>query len=81
VSCDFLFFNKTQNRVKILWWDQTGYCLLYKRLERGAFRVPKALEPGATSVAINAINAAEMKSILEGVALPTTRVRVASQAA
>lgn len=74
----FLFFNKAQNRVKILWWDQTGYCLLYKRLERGAFRVPKALEPGATSVAIDA---AEMKSILEGIALPATRFRAAAQAA
>lgn len=74
----FLFFNKAHNRVKILWWDQTGYCLLYKRLERGAFRVPLALEPGATSVCIDA---AEMKSILEGVALPATRWRGADQAA
>jgi transposase len=74
----FLFFNKAQNRVKILWWDQPGYCLVYKRLERGAFRVPKALPPGATSVAIDG---AEMKSILEGVALPATRFRAAAQAA
>jgi transposase len=51
---------------------------LYKRLERGAFRVPQALAPGATSVAIDA---AEMKSILEGVALPATRWRAAAQAA
>jgi transposase len=74
----FLFFDKAHNRGKILWWDPTGYCLLYKRLERGAFRVPKALPPGATSVAIDA---AEMKSILEGVALLPTRFRAPSQAA
>jgi transposase len=66
----FLFFNRARDRVKILWWDRTGFCVLYKRLERGAFRIPEPLEPGASSVAIDA---AELAKILEGVALPRGR--------
>lgn len=57
---------------------RTGYCLLYKRLERGTFRVPQALEPGARSVAIEA---AEMAKILEGISLPPSKQRVRAPAA
>jgi transposase len=66
----FLFFNKARDRVKILWWDRTGFALLYKRLERGTFRIPAPLESGASSVTIDA---AELAKILEGVALPRDR--------
>ncbi len=62
----FLFVNKNGDRLKALWWDRTGYCLLYKRLERGVFRFPSALRPGDASVAIEAT---EFAKILEGLAL------------
>jgi transposase len=39
----FLFVNRSADRLKALWWDRTGYCILYKRLERGTFRMPSAL--------------------------------------
>jgi transposase len=54
------------NRLKALWWDRTGYCVLYKRLERGVFRFPTAMLPGDTSVSIEA---AEFAKILEGLDL------------
>lgn len=63
----FLFVNKNGDRLKALWWDRTGYCLLYKRLERGVFRMPSAMRPGDASVAIDA---AEFAKILEGLDLP-----------
>jgi transposase len=47
----FLFVNRPSDRLKLLWWDRSGYCILYKRLERGTFRLPQ-VEPGATSVRI-----------------------------
>lgn len=68
----FLFFNRAADRVKALWWDRSGYCLLYKRLEHGSFRIPRAVTPGATSVVIDA---AELAKILEGIALPPSKLR------
>lgn len=65
----FLFVNRPSNRLKLIWWDKSGYCILYKRLERGTFAVPKA-EPGATSVPIAP---AELVKLLEG--LPAERAQ------
>jgi transposase len=37
----FIFFNKSKDKVKILYWDKIGFVLHYKRLEKYRFRVPK----------------------------------------
>src|ERR1700679_501751 len=62
----FLFVNKAGDRLKALWWERTGYCLLYKRLERAIFRFPSAVRPADTTVAIEAT---EFAKILEGLDL------------
>lgn len=36
----YVFVGRKPVRVKVLWWDRNGYCLLYKRLHRALFRLP-----------------------------------------
>ena len=50
----FCFTNKRNNRLKVLWWDGNGYCLLYKRLHRAVFKRPDPGGPGDTSVEVDA---------------------------
>lgn len=36
----FCFGNKRGNRLKVLWFDRNGFCILYKRLHRAHFELP-----------------------------------------
>ena|ERR1700738_4940118 len=39
-SAVYVFRSKRRDRVKLLWWDGTGICLMTKRLEGAQFRWP-----------------------------------------
>jgi transposase len=49
----FVFFGKRREALKVLFFDGTGFCLFYKRLDRGTFRPPEAPEQGARSVVLD----------------------------
>lgn len=39
----FIFFNKRGNYMKALYWENNGFCIWQKRLEKGSFRVPSIM--------------------------------------
>jgi transposase len=56
----FVFRNKPEDCVKVLYWDRNGYAIWYKRLEKGTFRLPSAA--GASLE----ITSSEFTMLLEG---------------
>ncbi|GAB5549364.1 MAG: hypothetical protein SangKO_091240 [Sandaracinaceae bacterium] len=47
----FIFTNKRRNRLKVLWFDRNGYCLLYKRLHHARFVLPETRVVDAKTLA------------------------------
>jgi len=56
----YVFRAKRADRVKLLFWDQTGLCLLSKRLEGAKFRWPR-IEDG-----VMRLSPAQLAGLLEG---------------
>jgi transposase len=67
----FVFFNRTADICKALWWASGGFCLFAKRLARGRFKLP-ATAVGATHLVMDA---AELALILEGLDLSNAHRR------
>lgn len=55
----FVFINRTRDKMKVLYWDNDGFAIWWKRLEKGTFRllgIDRAL-----------INRKEFFMLLEGI--------------
>src|SRR5215510_13357641 len=63
----FVFTNKRADRIKLLYWDEDGFVILYKRLEAGTLRLPKA-EGSRVQV-----RAADLQMLLDGVDLDSVK--------
>lgn len=59
----FIFHNRARTHLKMLWHDGSGYCVFYKRLDRGTYRIPLAIPAGAVRVSVSE---REMALLLEG---------------
>ena len=60
----FVFYNRRRTHVKILLHQERGYWLLYKRLDRGTYRIPLTIPSGATSVRMSH---RELRVLLKGI--------------
>ena len=68
-----VFFNRSGDHVRILFWDRNGYCLICKRLEKGRFRLPWE---GSSEIArYYELEAVELAVILEGIDLKGAKRR------
>ena len=63
----FVFRNRRGDRVKILYWDRSGFCIWYKLLERGTFHLPCGDEPYLE------LSSADLSMLLEGIDLAGAR--------
>ena len=57
----FVFRGRRGDLVKILWWSGDGMCLFVKRLERGRFVWPQAMNGSV------ALSGAQLSMLLEGI--------------
>lgn len=56
----YVFRAKRADRIKLIWWDGTGLCLMAKKLEQGGFKWPRIGE------AVMRLTAAQLGALLEG---------------
>ena len=64
----FIFLSKQRNKIKLLHWQNDGYIIYSKRLEKGTFELPKG-----NSIEISAH---QLQFILEGIYLSSIKKRV-----
>ncbi len=75
----FLFYGRRRDALKVLFFDGTGMCIFYKRLDRGTFRLPEPATPDARHVEIDQ---AALDVLLDGIDVePPRRSRARSRPA
>jgi transposase len=65
----FIFFGKRKDSVTVLFFDGSGMCQFYKRLDRGVFRLPDPTAPDARHVELDE---SLLDALLDGVDLGDT---------
>ena len=67
----FIFLNARRNQIKLLAWEQDGFAIYHKRLERGTFELPGETCQGASIH----LSKDKLSLILGGVHLSSVRYR------
>ena len=67
----FIFINKPRTHLKLLVYEQGGFTIFYRRLEKGAFEVP-AFDLDARSMQITSD---QLQFILKGISLKEIKYR------
>jgi len=67
----FIFFNKKRNQVKLLLWEEDGFSMYYKRLEKGTYELPASDHHSAGIT----IASQQLHLLLQGISLNSVRRR------
>jgi transposase len=69
----FVFVNRRRDRVKILYWGQTGFCIWYQQLQQGTYQLPShdSLDEQDTLE----VTRSQLSLILDGIDLSSVRQR------
>jgi len=60
----FVFYGRRRDALKVLFFDGSGMCIFYKRLDRGTFRLPEPTHETARHVEVDD---ATLEALLDGV--------------
>lgn len=65
----YIFFNRRATHIKLLQWQQDGFAIYYKRLEKGTFEIPGS----ATTQQL--LTSTQLMLILQGISLGNVQYR------
>jgi len=68
----FVFINRRKDRLKLLSWDGQGFCIWYKRLEKGTFESPTSDDPQQPQLEIDVT---QLAMIITGIELRSAKRR------
>jgi len=73
----FAFINRRRDRIKLLYWGGTGFCIWYQQLEQGSYQLP---DPTTADEREGIeITASQLSLILDGIDLLSVRRRARFQ--
>lgn len=69
----FVFVNRRRDRIKILYWGQTGFCIWYQQLQQGTYQLPdrESIEQQENIE----VSRSQLSLILDGIDLGSVRQR------
>jgi len=69
----FVFVNRRRDRIKILYWGHTGFCIWYQQLQQGTYQLPSHESLDERDVL--EVTRSQLSLILDGIDLDSIRQR------
>jgi len=69
----FVFVNRRGDRIKLLYWGGTGFCIWYQQLQRGTYQLPDVADANERQGI--EITPSQLSLILDGIDLASVRRR------
>jgi len=73
----FVFVNRRRDRIKVLYWGQTGFCIWYQQLQKGTYQLP--IQGAIDEQDTVEVTRSQLSLILDGIDLSSARQRARFQ--